>query len=277
VPVDPPYIGRVAGPIARTVADCALLMQVISRPDARDHMCLPPASIDWPQLDCEVKGLKLGLLLDIGVGMPPEPEVKAAIEAAAAAFVDAGALVEPIPPFLTRAMLDGLDQFWRVRAWSDMASLPPERLAKVLPYIRQWAEAGADLSGLEVFRGFSRIMEIRAATLAACRPYDFILSPTAPLPAFAAELASPADDPARPFEHVCFTVAFNMSEQPAISVNCGYTREGLPIGLQIAGRRFDDLGVLQLARACEQMRPPQLPWPGLDALQDRGWKSAART
>jgi Asp-tRNA(Asn)/Glu-tRNA(Gln) amidotransferase A subunit family amidase len=64
-----------------------------------------------------------------------------------------------------------------------------------------------------------------------------------------------------PFEHIAFTLPFNMSEQPAASVNCGFTSGGLPIGLQISGRRFDDLGVLQLARAFEDLRGPQRPWP----------------
>ena len=88
-----------------------------------------------------------------------------------------------------------------------------------------------------------------------------MLCPTAPIPAFAAELPCPTNDPARPFEHIAFTVPFNMSEQPAASINCGYTTEGLPIGLQIVGKRFDDLGVLALARAYERMRPAQRPWP----------------
>jgi aspartyl-tRNA(Asn)/glutamyl-tRNA(Gln) amidotransferase subunit A len=79
--------------------------------------------------------------------------------------------------------------------------------------------------------------------------------------AFAAYGASPLDDPERPFEHIAFTLPYNMSEQPAASINCGYTSTGLPIGLQIIGHRFDDLGVLQVSRAYEQMRPPQRPWP----------------
>ena len=65
----------------------------------------------------------------------------------------------------------------------------------------------------------------------------------------------------RPLEHIGFTVPFNMSEQPAASINCGYTSKGLPIGLQIAGRRFDDLGVLQVSRAFELIREAQRPWP----------------
>ena len=81
------------------------------------------------------------------------------------------------------------------------------------------------------------------------------------MPAFAAELASPLDDPARPFEHIAFTAPFNMSEQPAASINAGYTNSGLPIGLQIVGRRFDDIGVMRMAKAFEEMRAPQRPWP----------------
>ena len=81
------------------------------------------------------------------------------------------------------------------------------------------------------------------------------------IPAYAAELPTPTNDPATPFEHIAFTLPFNMSEQPAASINCGYTASGLPIGLQIVGQRFDDLGVLQVARAWEQMRPAQRAWP----------------
>jgi aspartyl-tRNA(Asn)/glutamyl-tRNA(Gln) amidotransferase subunit A len=69
------------------------------------------------------------------------------------------------------------------------------------------------------------------------------------------------NDPERPFEHIGFTVASNMAGQPSASINCGYTGDGLPIGLHIVGQRFDDLGVLQLAEAYERLRPPQRPWP----------------
>ena len=135
------------------------------------------------------------------------------------------------------------------------------RRAVVLPYIVAWAQAGAGLSGERVFHGYSQMGAMREASVAACRPYDFLLSPTAPMAAYAAELPAPGNDPARPFEHIAFTLPFNMSEQPAASINAGYTATGLPIGLQIIGQRYDDLGVLQLARAWEQMRPAQRAWP----------------
>lgn len=263
IPIQPPYAGRVAGPMTRTVADAALMMDVLSRPDPgmRDTMNLPWQDIAWSQLERPLRGLKLGLLMDAGWGLPVEPEVRAAVEAAARAFEGAGAIVEPVAPFMTREMIDGMDRFWRCRAWMDIAALPEARRAKVLPFIVEWAQEGADLSGAQVFQGYSQMGAMREAAVAACRPFDALLSPTAPIPAFAAELPCPTNDPARPFEHIAFTLPYNMSEQPAASINCGYTSDGLPIGLQIIGARHDDLGVLQLARAWEQMRPAQRAWP----------------
>jgi Asp-tRNA(Asn)/Glu-tRNA(Gln) amidotransferase A subunit family amidase len=110
-------------------------------------------------------------------------------------------------------------------------------------------------------------MEMRKAAVAASIPFDFILSPTAPITAYPAELPSPSNDPLNPFPHIGFTVAFNMSEQPAASINCGFDAEGLPIGLQIIGRRFDDIGVLSVARTFEEMRGAAArAWPEPPAL-----------
>lgn len=261
IPIKPPYAGRVAGPMTRTVEDAAWLMTVLARPDWRDAMSLPHHAIPWLQLDREVRGLRIGLQLDAGWGLAVEPETRAAVEAAARAFEAAGAIVEPLPAFSTRAMIDGLDRFWRMRSWLDWQALPPERAERVLPYIRDWIAAGATLSGTDVFHGYSQMGAFRDAAVAATQPFDFVLSPVSPVPSFPAEWASPIDDPGRPFEHIAFTLPYNMSEQPAVSVHCGFTRSGLPIGLQIAGRRHDDLGVLQLARAWEQMRAPMRAWP----------------
>src|SRR5271163_2237041 len=262
IPIDPPYIGRVAGPMTRDAADAALMTATLSLPDARDYSSLKHEKLDWAVEPARLKGLKLGLLLEAGCGVAPTAEVKAAIERAARDFEAAGAHVEPMEPFLTQDMLDGLDRFWRARALSDMSALPAERRALVLPFIRDWAESAVGLSGVEVFRGFDRIPEMRKATVAATQAFDCVLSPTAPMTAFPAEWPSPSRDPLHPFPQVGFTVAFNMSEQPAASVNCGYDSEGLPIGLQIIGRRFDDLGVMSIARAFESIRAfEERPWP----------------
>ena len=264
IPIDPPYTGRAAGPMTRTVADAALFMGVLSGADERDSMSLPHQEIAWGDFDRGVerlRGLRIGLLLEAGCGLAVEPEVRAAIERAAQLFERAGAVVAPLKPFMTQGMLDGMDHFWRMRSHVDMKALPPEVKARVLPYIQQWADSAAGMTGEAVFRAAHQFHLTRVNTVAACRPFDYVISPVSPVPAFPAELPSPTNDPMRPLEHIGFTVPYNMSEQPAASVNCGYTQSGLPIGLQIAGKRFDDLGVLQVARAFEMIREPQRPWP----------------
>ncbi len=261
VPIDPPFHGRVAGPMTRDVADAALMMRELSKPDWRDTMSLPAQDIDWLDLDRDVAGLRLGLWLDAGFGLPVDREIAAAIGAAAPRFEAAGATVEPMDSFVTRAMLDGLDAFWRLRSHLDISAMPAARQARILPYIRAWAGGAAGMTGAEAYAGMSQMMAMREAAVRACQRFDAVLSPTAPCLQFPFDHAGPTDDPARPLEHVAFTVAFNMSEPPAISVNAGYTATGLPIGLQSAGRRVDDLGVLRLARAWERLRPPQRPWP----------------
>jgi Asp-tRNA(Asn)/Glu-tRNA(Gln) amidotransferase A subunit family amidase len=264
IPIHPPYAGRVVGPMTRTVRDAALAMAVLAQPDPRDPTSLPPQAIDWHNLDAiDLRGLRLALWLDAGWGQAVETEVFTAVNAAANAFEAAGAIVEPLARFTTRAMADGMDAFWRMRAWLEISALPVERQARVLPYIRTWAEGGAALSGAQVFRGYSQMAALRDAAAAATQRFDFVLAPVSPVVSFPAEFASPLNDPERPFEHIAFTLPFNMSEQPAASVNAGFSASGMPIGVQLIGRRHDDLGVLRLARAWEQLRGPQRPWPSL--------------
>ena len=261
VPVDPPFFGRAVGPMTRTVGDSALLMAELSKPDARDHMNLPPADIDWSAGPLEPKGLRIGLHLDAGSGLPVDPEVKAAIEAAAKLFESAGATIEPVAGFLTPEMLHLQDLFWRVRSWVDFSGLSHARQASVLPFIADWCRGGADVSGATVIRAVNNYMAIRAATVKATLPFDYVLSPASPVPTYPAEWETPTNDVKRPLEHISFTMPYNMSEQPAASINCAYTQEGKPIGLQIAGRRFDDLGVMRLSRWFETARGAQKAWP----------------
>jgi len=183
------------------------------------------------------------------------------VENAARLMEAAGATIVPMQPFMTEAMLDGMDHFWRMRSFTDMQALPAAKREKVLPYIRAWADSAEGMSGTAVFNASQQFHLTRVAAVKACSAFDYVISPVAPMVAFQAELPSPTNDPLRPLEHIGFTVPFNMSEQPAASVNCGYTEAGLPIGLQIAGARFDDLGVLQVSRAFELVRGPQRPWP----------------
>ncbi len=261
VPIDPPYVGRVAGPMTRIVDDAALMMSVLSKPDRRDGMSLPPDSINWKALEKSPRKLRIGLMLDAGVGQALEQPVRDVAVKAAKAFEEAGAVVTEVNGILTREMLEGLDNFWRARMWDDLSKLAPAERNKTLPYIHQWAERGAKLSGVEVVRGFNATMAIRAAAAKLFCEVDYVVSPVSPVVSFAAELAAPLNDPERPFEHICYTVPWNMSENPAASINGGYDANGFPIGVQIVGRRFDDLGVLAMAKTFEGLRGPQRPWP----------------
>jgi Asp-tRNA(Asn)/Glu-tRNA(Gln) amidotransferase A subunit family amidase len=265
IPIYPPYLGRVTGPMTRTVTDAAILMNVLTKPDARDYMALPYESRDWAAaLDGQVRGTKVGLLIEIGVGITPQPAVRRAIETAAKAFEDAGATVEPVAPFVTAEMLDGLDLFFQSRLLADIDRLPQDRRAKVLPFILEWCRRAEGRSAVDAMRALGQIMLMREKAVAAIQGYDFLISPTSPITAYAVDEPAPGNDPARPFDHIVFTAPFNMSEQPAASICAGYDEDGLPIGLQIVGHRFDDAGVLRLAHAYEALRPAMRPWP--DAL-----------
>src|SRR6201999_2716690 len=261
VPIDPPYVGRVARPITRDGDDAALMMSVLSKPDRRDGMSLPANDINWKALEKSPRKLRIGLMLDLGVGQALEREVRDVAIKAAKAFESAGAVVTEVDSVLTRDMLEGLDNFWRARMWDDLSKLDPADQKKTLPYIYKWAERGAKLSGVEVVRGFNATMAIRAAAAKLFTDVDYVISPVSPVVNFPAEFASPLNAPEKPFEHICYTAPWNMSENPALSINGGYDAHGFPIGVQIIGRRFDDLGVLAMGKAFEGLRGEQKPWP----------------
>ena len=264
VPIHPPYMGRVAGPMTRSVADAALMLNVLSRPDARDFMSLPPQQIDFAaRLDgLNLKGLRIGFLPDMRAGLPVNAEVRAAAAAAAKALDGAGCAVEEMQSFLTPEMLDGWCRFFEARSYDDYLRLPPAKQAKALPFIAEWCSWRAKgFNGRDVMQAYALVMAMREAAVVACEPYDFVLSPVSPILPYEAGIPAPGNDPHNALPHIAFTVPYNMSEQPAASLNWSFSADGLPIGVQLIGHRFDDLGVLQLSRALEDLRPAQKPWP----------------
>ena len=111
--------------------------------------------------------------------------------------------------------------------WDDLSKLPEKERAKMLPYILQWAEHGAKLSGVDVISGFNQTMAIRAAAAKLFCDLDYLISPVSPVVNFPAEFAAPINDPEKPFEHIGYTVPWNMSENPAVSINGGYDKQRL--------------------------------------------------
>ena len=267
IPTHPPYIGRVAGPMTRSVMDAALLMHVVTRPDARDFMSLPWQPLDYARSleSADVawaKGLQIGFLPDMKAGLAVHPEVFAAASAAAKALEGAGATVGEMQSFLTPAMLEGMTRFLEARSYNDYMALPKDRQAKVLPFVAEWCTWRAkDFSGHDVMAAYGSYVAMREAAVSACEPWDYVISPVSPILPYAAELPCPGNDAHNALPHIAFTVAYNMSEQPAASLNWSASKDGLPIGVQVIGKRFDDAGVLKLSRVLEQLRPAQRAWP----------------
>ncbi|HSP60061.1 MAG TPA: amidase [Ornithinimicrobium sp.] len=265
IPLHAPYLGRVAGPMARRVEDLAVLMDVLSGPDPVDWTSLPAQDVPWTDLGTgedgrpwSPRGLRVGVWTHAGYGAEPDPEVVVATRAAADRLADAGAQVVEVGPWLDQGVLDGVDRFWQVRSFSELSRLSPERQERVLPYVAAWARRGEGVDGADVMEAYHAFGLMQARTVSAwarAGDPDLVLSPVAPCAAYPADLPMPYPEDGRGMWHINFTVPWNMTGQPAGTVDGGRTADGRTIGVQVVGRRFDDLGVLRAMRWLEGYRP----------------------
>ena len=223
--------------MTRNARDAALMMEVLSPARrARQH---EPADAGHrlggiePAESC--KACASACCWTQAAASPSSLRSQAAVRAAARAFEAAGAIVEPLAPFMTQEMLDGMDHFWRMRSWLDIEALaarPSRPGAAVHPRM------GGSARGFRARDSVPRLQPdaARCATRRSRpRAFDYVISPTAPDAAFAGRMGVPTNDPLRPFEHIGFTVPFNMSEQPAASVNCGFTKAACRSGCRSSG------------------------------------------
>ena len=254
IPLDVPYDGRAAGPLTRTAADSVRLMSIVARSDERDYLTRAYPPMDWSTEPLAPAGLRVALQLDAGSGLEVEPETLAIIERAAQLFADAGAVVEPLAPFVGPEVLDGLVGFWRSRSYADFEMLSEADRALVLPFIVDWCVAGANFTAAETIRNRNQIDEMARLTRAATAPYDLVLSPVSPVAAFAAEDPMPITDPLETMGHISFTVPYNMSGQPALSIGAGIQADGRTVGLQIAGPIGTDDTLMRIACWFESVR-----------------------
>lgn len=247
------------GPMTRTVADGALMLNVLTQPDDRDWYALPPDGRDYlAGLDDGVKGLRIAFAPTLARA-PVDAEVAAAVAQAAKLFADLGATVEEaIPP-----LPDSYETFarhWFPGAANALRAYTPEQRKLMDPGLVEIAEAGAKLPLLDYLAAV-RERETMGVTMNQFhRRWDLLLTPTLPLPAFAAGREVPDGDPRKRWmSWTSFTYPFNLTRQPAATVPCGLTKTGLPVGLQIIGALYDDARVLRAARAFERARPWPLP------------------
>jgi amidase/aspartyl-tRNA(Asn)/glutamyl-tRNA(Gln) amidotransferase subunit A len=259
IPHLPPSTMRSAGPLARTVTDAALLLTVLAGADPRDYGAVMPEAIAYHEkLSGNVVGLKLGLVRESGF-VAAEPAVAAAIAAAAACLAAAGAEIVLMPPLTEFDYGAAFNRIFAVRSRIELDSMAPQTRDGVHPDVLQICAAADGISGVELGQAYDVLEQLKARLTAMSATVDFLLAPTTPVVNFPAEAIAP--DPDRMIDYVGFTAPFNQTGQPAAVTCCGFDTRGLPIGLQIIGRRYDDIGVLNVAFAYEQRRGFEISWP----------------
>jgi aspartyl-tRNA(Asn)/glutamyl-tRNA(Gln) amidotransferase subunit A len=238
-----------AGPIARDVSDAALLMSVLSLPDPRDGTALKAEDIDYcEQLDGSLRGLRIGVLEELGFGAPLDDAVREHVRKAVDVFSSAGAEAEEISAPFGAEDADFAERYYQVRALSELDLLPADVQSRA-EVIKVWTEPARGYSAIDHHRDYAGTQALRSRLLETIRDFDFLVLPTVPVLPYAAE--NPGLDNGDIFAPWSNTFPFNITEQPAISVPCGWTGDNLPIGLQIVGHRYDDIGVMCTARAFE--------------------------
>ena len=260
VPHLPADTMRMAGPMGRSVEDIARLLSVLTRADERDTWSFPDDRVPYHEhLDRDIKGLRIGVLTDMGFGPKPERAVVEAVEEAGRMLADAGAIVEPfISPFDYDALAP-IDLYLQVRGFVELRGLPRHGDDGINDYVKQWCLGGARHSGADVYRALGQITKMKTTLLAAFEGWDYVISPVMPVVNFPAE--EPGMSRTFPLAHTGFTAMFNQTGQPAATVCTAFDARHLPIGIQVIGHRCDDLGVLQVTRVLEQRRQIKMDWP----------------
>ena len=241
-----------AGPMTRTVSDAALLLDVVTGFDPRDWSALPtPAGSFLDGLEDGVRGLRVAFSPALGFGRN-DPEIEGLVRAAVARLEELGALVDEVDPGI-QDPVEAFHVLWFAGAAKVLESYGPGAAERVDPALRRCLEEQGEFSASEFLDATAVRMALGVTMGRFHETYDLLVTPTLPVPAF------PRDHDAPPGWHshywtswTPYTYPFNMTQQPAVSVPCGFTAAGLPAGLQIVGPRHADRTVLRAARAYER-------------------------
>jgi aspartyl-tRNA(Asn)/glutamyl-tRNA(Gln) amidotransferase subunit A len=250
------------GPMTRSVEDAAIMLNVIAKPDVRDWHSLPYDGRDYVRgLDKGVKGLRIAFSPALGHA-EVDPEVAEAVKKAVKVLRGLGAKVDTIDP----GFADPAPVFrvlWWAGARALLSRLPEDKKALLDPGLADVLRQSLEITPEDYFDAAKARGALGTHMRQFMEKYDLLVTPTLPIPAFAAGKLSPdADGTGKWVNWTPFSYPFNLTQQPAASVLCGFTQAGLPIGLHIIGRMFDDAGVLRAAHAYEQAsewskrRPP---------------------
>lgn len=232
------------GPQTRTVEDTALLLDVATGPDSRDWSALPTPEIRFTDsIDSSIAGLRVAYSPDLGF-VQVDPEVAALVKNAVDVLASLGAQVEQVDPGFD-------DPLWafEVLWFSGAAKATESFTAEMDPGLVKATERGRTYSAQDYLEATARRMSLGVQMGAFHETYDLLVTPTMPIAAFDATVQVPADRDGEFWTNwTPFTYPFNLTQQPAITVPCGFTSAGLPVGLQIVGPRHADVRVLNAAK-----------------------------
>ena len=247
------------GPHTMSVTDCALLMNVVAQADPRDWMSLPYDGVDYLEgLDSGIRGLRIAYSPTLGYA-DVDPEVAALVDAAVRELEALGGIVDQVDPGFEDP-LDISTGLWFVASKTVYDSLGPQGQAVTDPDFAAQAAQGAEFNSQDV-----QVLTIKRNALGTTMrlfmtQYDVLVTPAVAIPAFEARRAGAVPmTPESMLSWTPFSYPFNLTQQPAITVPCGLTSAGLPVGLQIVGRAHDDVTVLRAARAYESAHPVPRP------------------
>jgi aspartyl-tRNA(Asn)/glutamyl-tRNA(Gln) amidotransferase subunit A len=245
------------GPITRSVADAALMLNVIAQPDVRDWHALPHDPRDWRMgLDAGVRDLRIAWSPDLGYAKV-DAEVASLCAAAVKVFEGLGAKVEEKHPGFEHA-----GPVFQTHWFSGAAFLLKgiKDKSPVDPGLLEVGAMGEKITAQDLLDAQQKRGALGVHMNLFHRDYDLLLTPTLAVPAFDVGKEFPETSGGRRWtDWTPFTYPFNLTQQPAASVPCGFTASGLPVGLQIVGPRYADALVLRAARAFESARPFKLP------------------
>jgi aspartyl-tRNA(Asn)/glutamyl-tRNA(Gln) amidotransferase subunit A len=256
-PASPFSILAHTGPLTRTVSDAALMLSVIGNPDERDMTAWNTPAPDYRiGLDDGVRGLRIAWSPRLGYVKKVHPDVEAATKEGAQVFTELGAIVEEADPGFSEPF-DMIMTLWGAVSASIVIAAPEKDRARMDPGFLRIAEEGKKYSLADYLAAFTARADIANAMARFHEKYDLLLTPQMPIPALEAGRVTPADGSYGDnwINWSPFTYPFNLTQQPAASVPCGFSSDGLPIGLQIVGPARRDHLVLRAARAFESARP----------------------
>ena len=254
---------RAAGPMARNMNDLCVLMSVLVGEDYRDYESAPACNgREFLKIketsDSFLKDKRIGLMLDVGFGPKTDRRIVDLINEQACILGSLGAKIEIVPKLTKINPMRSLYTLVKSRAYHELKHRPIELQPNLLEHIKTWCHSIQDVTACELSDALFELEEFKYEVNNNLQNFDYTVSPSLPIVSFSAEKVAPFEDDH--FLHCCFQIPFNQTGAPALSINAGFI-EGMPIGMQIIGRRYDDVGLLRVAWLFEQAKGEPINWP----------------